>query len=145
MRLQGVDAVLTAGERLEFRWGDSDRLSVAPEACVAVYSRPFDRDGSLRLVFRLRPTTSEVNGASHITVGMVIAPGHAGRAWEFVQVLVGVYGIEDVAWIDRSKVVPEQPARIPVDGPDWLNAPASPRTEELLTWVSRRLVAEADT
>lgn len=144
MRLQGVDAVVEAGERLEFRWGRSDRLSLAPEACAAVYSRPYDRNGSLRLVFRFRPTPSEVNGASHITVGIVVTPEHAGRAWEFVQVLVAVYGIADVAWTDGSKVVPEQAARIPVDGPDWLNAPASPRTEELLTWVSRRLVAETD-
>jgi hypothetical protein len=144
VRLQGTDAVLTAGERLEFRWGAGDSLSLAPETCVSVYSRAFGHDGSLRLVFRFRPTESEVNGGSHITVGMVVAPEEANRAWQFVQVLVGVYGVEDVAWTDGGKVVPEQRLRVPADGTDWLNAPASPRTEALLTWVTRRMVAEAD-
>jgi len=30
-------------------------------------------------------------------------------------------------------------ARIPVGHPDWVNAPASPRTEALLAWVTWRL------
>lgn len=144
MRLQGIDGELIAGERLEFRWAGGGTLSLAPETCVSLYTRAFGGDGSLRLVFRFRPAESDVNGGSHLTVGIVVGAGQAARAWEFVQVLVGVYGIEDAAWTDGCKVVPEHGFRVPADGAEWLNAPASPRTEALLTWVARRMVADSD-
>ncbi|MEW1861635.1 hypothetical protein AB0399_14885 [Streptomyces sp. NPDC088194] len=136
--MQGVDALLTAGQRLEFRWAGGNQLSMAPEACVAVYGHPFGREGGLRLVFRFRPGDAGPNDG-HVTVSAVIGPEHAEDAWRFVQTLVGVYGIEDAAWTDGSKVVAERPARIPPDDPDWLAAPASPPTEALLCWVTRRL------
>jgi hypothetical protein len=139
VRLHGLDTVLTADQRLEFHWAGGNRLSMAPEACVAVYGHPFGHHGALRLVFRFRPGEAEPNGAGHVTVAVVIGAEHADRAWQFVQTLVGVYGIEDVAWTDGRKVVADQPARIPPDDPDWLAAPASPGTEALLSWVTRRL------
>lgn len=143
MKLKGVGVVLAAGERLEFRWEDGGSLSLAPEACLSVHTRAFGQGGGLRLVFRFRPTEPDPDGGGDIAVGMVVAPEEADAAWQFVQVLIGVYGVEDVAWTDGRKVVPERSFRVPADGTDWLNAPASPRTEALLTWVTRRLVADS--
>lgn len=143
MILRGVDTELAVGERLEFRW-DGGSLSLTPEACVSVYAGSYGRGGDLDLVFRFRPTESPVNAAGRVGVRMLVAAEQAERAWQLVQVLVGVYGIEDVAWTDGRKVVCEQRFRIPADGTEWLNAPASPRTEALLTSVTRRLIGQAD-
>lgn len=143
MRLRGLDTLVTAGQRLDFRWAGGNLLSIAPEACVAVYAHSFGQEGALRLVFRFRPGDAEPNGAGHVTVSVPVAPEHAQDAWQFVQNLVGVHGIEDVAWTDGHAVVADRPVRIPQDSQDWLVAPASPRTEELLSWVTRNL-ADAD-
>ncbi|MFV0127183.1 hypothetical protein ACLGI4_05630 [Streptomyces sp. HMX112] len=123
---------------LGFVWHGFCHIEVRVDRCTAATARPQGPDGSGQLVFQFRDAEA---GRPDLIVVRVDVPAQSAREAERFLALLR----HDHAVPDR----PSEPAddagleRVPLDGPEWLAAPASPVSEELFRDVMARVAGDS--